>query len=64
MNYAEDTKILVKPSGNTDSMSASPYLNTTTLSKSIAHKILNEVKLGVYHHPVTVTHALLITGDL
>ena len=64
MNYANDTKIPEKPSGYTDSMSASQYLNITPLSKSIAHKILNEVKLGVYHHPVTVTHALLITGDL
>ena len=64
MNYAEDTKTLVTPNGDTDSMSARPFLSTTPLHKSMAHKILNEVKLGVYHHPVTVTQALLVTGDL
>ena len=64
MNYAEDTKTLENSSGNTDSTSASQYLRDMNLNKSTAHKILNEVKLGVYHHPVTVTHALLITGDL
>ena len=64
MNSDADTKTLVKSSGYTDSMKPRPFLSTTPLHKSMAHKILNEVKLGVYHHPVTVTQALLVTGDL
>ena len=64
MNYAEDTKTLVTLNGDSDSMKPRPSLSTTPLHKQTAHKILNEVKLGVYHHPVTVTQALLITGDL
>ena len=64
MNLDADTKTLVTPNGDTDSMKPRPSLSTTPLHKSMAHKILNEVKLGVYHHPVTVTQALLITGDL
>ena len=64
MNSDADTKTLVTLNGDTDSMKPRPSLSTTPLHKSMAHKILNEVKLGVYHHPVTVTQALLVTGDL
>ena len=64
MNYAEDTKILESLSGSTDSTNASQYLRDMNLNKSTAHKVLDQVKLGIYHPMVTINQALLMTGDL
>ena len=64
MNYANDTKILVKPSGYTDSMSASPSMSTTPLNKSIAHKLLDQLKEGSMTPSTLINQALKETGDL
>ena len=65
MNYANDTKILVKPSGYTDSMSARPSMNTTPLNKSIAHKLLDQLKEGSMTPSAhSINQALKQTGDL
>ena len=64
MNYAEDTKTLVTLNGDTDSMKPRPFLSTTPLHKSMAHKLLDQVKIGIYHPLATINQALLITGDL
>ena len=64
MNYAEDTKILVNQDGYTDSMSASPSMNTTPLNKSIAHKLLDQLKEGSMTPSTLINQALKETGDL
>ena len=64
MNYANDTKILAKPSGYTDSMSASPSMSTTPLNKSIAHKLLDQLKEGSMTPSTLINQALKQTGDL
>ena len=64
MNYAEDTKTLENQDGYTDSTSASPYLRDMNLNKSTAHKLLDQVKLGIYHPITAINQALTITGDI
>ena len=65
MNSDADTKILAKPSGYTDSMSASQSMNTTPLNKSIAHKLLDQLKEGSMTHSThSINQALKETGDL
>ena len=64
MNYANDTKILVKPSGDTSSMSARPSMSTTPLNKSIAHKLLDQLKEGSMTPSTLINQALKETGDL
>ena len=34
------------------------------LSKKDAHTLLNAQRAGVWHHPLLVTQALLMTGDM
>ena len=64
MNSDADTKILAKPSGYTDSMSASQYLNDMNLNKSIAHKLLDQLKEGSMTPSTLINQALTMTGDL
>lgn len=64
MNYAEDTKTLVTPSGDTDSMSASLSLSDSPLTKSIAHKLLDQLKEGSMTPSTLINQALTKTGDL
>ena len=63
MNYDNDTKTQQTSSGCTDITSVQPSERSYLLTKSQAHKLLNEVKAGVNHHPVLVTQALIATGD-
>ena len=64
MNYANDTKTPVNQDGYTDSMSASPSLSDTPLTKSIAHKLLDQLKEGSMTHSTLINQALTKTGDL
>ena len=64
MNTDNDTKTPMTSSGYTDSMSAKPYLNTTPLHKSIAHKLLDQVREGSMTPLVHIQAALKATGDL
>ena len=64
MNSDADTKIPAKPSGYTDSMSASPSMSTTPLNKSIAHKLLDQLKEGSMTPSTLINQALTMTGDL
>jgi hypothetical protein len=34
------------------------------MTKQEAHKILNAQRQGIWQHPVLVTQALIVTGDL
>ena len=63
MNSDADTKILETANGYTDSTSVTTSEKNYTLTKSQAHKLLNEVKEGIRHHPLLVTQALIATGD-
>ena len=63
MSLEHDTNRLATASGYTDTTSADTSLRDLSLTKSMAHKLLNEVKAGVHHHPVLVTQALIATGD-
>ena len=63
MNLETSTEILETVSTDTSTKKYSEYWNTSTLSKQQAHKVLDEVKAGVYHHPLLVTKALITTGD-
>ena len=63
MNTDADTKTLANLSGYTSSTSAESFMSTMSLTKSMAHKLLNEVKAGIYHPPLRVTQALITTGD-
>ena len=64
MNYAADTKTPVKLDGYTDSMSASLSLSDTPLTKSIAHKLLDQLKEGSMTPSTLINQALKETGDL
>ena len=64
MNYANDTKILVNQDGYIDSMSANTSLSDTPLTKSIAHKLLDQLKEGSMTHSHLINQALIKTGDL
>ena len=64
MNSDADTKILVNQDGYTDSMSASQYLSDMNLNKSIAHKVLDQLKEGSMTHSHLINQALTMTGDL
>ena len=63
MNLDNDTKILETANGDTDSTSVTTLERSYTLTKSQAHKLLNETKEGIHHHPLLVTQALIATGD-
>ena len=63
MNLEHDTNKQETSSGYTDSTSADTYLRKSSLTKSQAHKLLNEAKEGIHHHPLLVTQALIATGD-
>ena len=63
MTYDRSTETQVTASTDTSLKKYSEYWNTSTLSKQQAHKVLDEVKAGVYHHPLLVTKALITTGD-
>ena len=64
MNTDANTKILVKESGYTSSTSAEPSMSTTHLSKSTAHKLLDQCKEGSMTHSHLINQALIQTGDL
>ena len=63
MNLDNDTKTQETANGYTDSTSVTTSERSYTLTKSQAHKLLNEVKEGIRHHPLMVTQALITTGD-
>lgn len=63
MTLDASTKMLETSSGYTDTTSVDTSLKSSPLTKSQAHKLLNEVKAGVHHHPLMVTQALITTGD-
>ena len=63
MTYDRSTEILETASTDTSMKKYSEHWNTYLLSKQQAHKVLDEVKAGVYHHPLLVTKALITTGD-
>ena len=62
MNYATSTETVETVSTDTSSRKSSVCWSTS-MSKEQAHKLLNEVKAGVRHHPLQVTKALIATGD-
>jgi hypothetical protein len=73
MNYAEDTKILVNPSGCTDSMSVNTSLSESILksqptriliNKRMAHMMLDAVREGSTTPANLIQAALHATGDL
>lgn len=63
MSLDNDTKTQQTSSGYTDTTSVDTYKKDSPLTKSQAHKLLNEVKEGIRHNPVLVTQALITTGD-
>ena len=63
MNLETSTETQVTASTDTSTRKYSEHWNTYLLSKQQAHKVLDEVKAGVYHHPLLVTKALITTGD-
>ena len=63
MNLETSTEILETVSGDTSLKKYREHWNISLLSKQQAHKVLDEVKAGVRHHPVLVTQALIATGD-
>ena len=63
MNLETSTEILETVSTDTSLKKYREHWNTYLLSKQQAHKVLDEVKAGVYHHPLLVTKALITTGD-
>ena len=63
MNLDNDTKTQETANGYTDSTSVTTSEKSYTLTKSQAHKLLNEVKGGIRHNPILVTQALIATGD-
>ena len=63
MNLETSTETQVTVSTDTSLRKYREHWNTYLLSKQQAHKVLDEVKAGVYHHPLLVTKALITTGD-
>ena len=63
MNLGNDIKTPETANGYTDSTSVTTSEKNYTLTKSQAHKLLNEVKEGIRHNPILVTQALIATGD-
>ena len=63
MTYDRSTEILETASTDTSLKKYREHWNTYLLSKQQAHKVLDEVKAGVRHHPLLVTKALITTGD-
>lgn len=63
MSLDNDTNKQQTSSGYIDTTSVDTYKRSSSLTKSQAHKLLNEVKEGIRHNPVLVTQALIATGD-
>ena len=63
MTLDASTKMLETSSGYTDTTSVDISLKSSPLTKSQSHKVLDEVKAGIRHHPLVITQALIATGD-